>query len=317
MGKINELLCDYLGRPEYYADFWNGTEFGGNPRIQSSLLIRHDREYHKSQQKPIPISGTRRDVQMQYCDKNKFILGIEVMETVEYTMPVRIMDYDAQEFQRQLKDIRSKHEEAVKNGLEAWESAGEYLYKVKKEDKMIPVHTVALYCGTEKYDGGESILDMTEYAKFPSDLKGIFQNYSIKIYQLRDLIEENYQTSLREIIAVFKRCQNREAIKNYYLEHKERFQQLDELSIDTMGALIGNGKLKLFKQEEGGLDMCKAFEDERLEGRLEGERIGIARGEENLRQAINNLMKNLKLTSIQAMEALGIPQSEWEKYKSV
>lgn len=57
------------------------------------------------------------------------------METVEYTMPVRIMDYDAQEFQRQLKDIRSKHEEAVKNGLEAWESAGEYLYKVKKKIK--------------------------------------------------------------------------------------------------------------------------------------------------------------------------------------
>lgn len=59
--------------------------------------------------------------------------------------------------------------------------------------------------------------------------------------------------------------------------------------------------------------MCKAFEDERLEGRLEGERIG----EENLRQAIKNLMKNLKLTSIQALEALGIPQNEWEKYKQV
>ena len=39
--------------------------------------------------------------------------------------------------------------------------------------------------------------------------------------------------------------------------------------------------------------------------------------EENLRQAINNLMKNLKLTSKQALEALGIPQNEWEKYKPV
>ena len=84
-----------------------------------------------------------------------------------------------------------------------------------------------------------------------------------------------------------------------------------------MGALIGNSKLKMFKQEEGGLDMCKAFEDERLEGRLEGERIGIEKGEENLRQAINNLMINLKLTSKQALEALGIPQNEWEKYKPV
>ena len=48
--------------------------------------------------------------------------------------------------------------------------------------------------------------------------------------------------------------------------------------------------------------MCKAFEDER---------------EESLRQSISKLMENLKLTSRQAMEALGIPQNEWEKYKQI
>ncbi|MBR3825385.1 MAG: hypothetical protein IKJ39_09320 [Lachnospiraceae bacterium] len=59
-------------------------------------------------------------------------------------------------------------------------------------------------------------------------------------------------------------------MKQYYLEHKERFKTLDEISIDTMGVLIGKKSLKLFPQEEGGLDMCKAFEDEREEGREEG-----------------------------------------------
>lgn len=73
--------------------------------------------------------------------------------------------------------------------------------------------------------------------------------------------------------------------------------------------LIGNRKLKMFKQENGGVDMCKAFEDEREEGRLEGE--------ETLRQAIANLMKNLKMSFTQAVEALGIPKSEWEKYRKV
>ena len=52
--------------------------------------------------------------------------------------------------------------------------------------------------------------------------------------------------------------------------------------------------------------MCKAFEDEREEGR-----------EDTLRQSILKLMENLKLTSRQAMEALGIPQSEWHKYEQV
>ena len=40
--------------------------------------------------------------------------------------------------------------------------------------------------------------------------------------------------------------------------------------------------MKLFPQEEGGLDMCKAFEDEReegkAEGKAEGERIGREKG---------------------------------------
>lgn len=54
--------------------------------------------------------------------------------------------------------------------------------------------------------------------------------------------------------------------------------------------------------------MCKAFEEEREEGRLEGM-------EEALNKSIQNLMLNLKLTSQQAMEALGIPRSEWTKYQ--
>ena len=64
--------------------------------------------------------------------------------------------------------------------------------------------------------------------------------------------------------------------------------------------------------------MCKAFEDEREEGREEGLRVGRDLGrEESLRQSICNLMENLKLTSKQAMEALGIPRSEWKKYEQV
>ena len=147
---------------------------------------------------------------------------------------------------------------------------------------------------------------MTGYEKLMPGIRELFTDYPIKVYQLKKLQETNYQTSLREIIAVFKRSRNREEVKKYYLEHKKRFEQMDELSIDLLGELIGNRKLKMFKQENGGVDMCKAFEDEREEGREEG-----------IRQALVNLMKNLKFTSQQAMEALGIPQSEWEKYQKV
>ena len=130
---------------------------------------------------------------------------------------------------------------------------GEFLYGIKKGDKLFPVHTVALYCGTEDYNGKESVLGMTGYKKLMPEIRELFTDYPIKVYQLKALREESYESSLREMIAIFKRSRNREEVKKYYLEHKKRFEQMDELSIDLLGELIGNRKLKMFKQENGGV----------------------------------------------------------------
>lgn len=39
--------------------------------------------------------------------------------------------------------------------------------------------------------------------------------------------------------------------------------------------------------------------------------------EESLASSIRNLMKNLKLTAEQAMESLGIPENEYNKYMAM
>ena len=53
----------------------------------------------------------------------------------------------------------------------------------------------------------------------------------------------------------------------------------------------------------------------RAEGLEEGIEKGIEKGKENtILNNINQLMNNLKLTSDQAMEALGIPKSDFKKY---
>lgn len=77
-------------------------------------------------------------------------------------------------------------------------------------------------------------------------------------------------TGMRELIAVFKRSKDRTAMKEYFEKNRERFRLLDTPVIEAMGALIGITKLKLFTQEGRGLDLCKAFEDEREEGRQKG-----------------------------------------------
>ena len=47
-----------------------------------------------------------------------------------------------------------------------------------------------------------------------------------------------------------------------------------------------------------------------------GMQQGIEQGvEKGLLQSISNVMKNLGMTAEQAMETLGIPHSDWDKYR--
>ena len=264
MGEVNNVMCDYWGRTGSFADFWNGTVFAGRQLLDMLQLSRHDREYYKSENKKQKVTDIRRDVQMYRRGKNDIILGVELLDTQDYTIPVRICDYNTQELIRQIKDFKEKNrqEEEIESGV--------FLYGLKSADRLVPVCTIGLYCGNGEYGGTSNVLTMLNRAELEPEYQELLEDYRVKIYNLKDLKEENYQSGWREIIAVFKRSKDKEAMKAYYLEHKERFRQLDDTSIKVMGVLIGKRTLNLFPQEEGGLDMCKAFEDEREEGREEG-----------------------------------------------
>ena len=290
MGKVNDYLCDYLGLAEYNADFWNGTVFRGKRRVKIWQLERRDREYYKTQHrnKRKPASA-RKDVQMLCKGKKDIILAVELMTTLDYSMPVRVMDYDAQELMRQIKDIGQKHRRnAQRSGKKCNKP---YINHLSKKDRLIPIHTIVLYCGKGAYDGVANVRELLDAEGLQPEYRKTLQSYKVQIFNLRDLQEENYETSLREIIAMFKRSDSLEAMEAYYLEHKDRFRMLDELSIDVLGALIGVSKLKLFSQEGGGVDMCKAFEDARREGWKKGRQEGHREGHREGRQegAFNTL----------------------------
>ena len=61
--------------------------------------------------------------------------------------------------------------------------------------------------------------------------------------------------------------------------------------------------------------MCNLSKGVEEKGRREGHREGRQEGrQEGVILSLMNLMKNMKLTKEQAMEALGIPESEREEY---
>ena len=66
------------------------------------------------------------------------------------------------------------------------------------------------------------------------------------------------------------------------------------------------------------LDIIRAHDSGIAEGRQEGRAEGREEGRrENAVSNIRNLMKNMKLTAEQAMEALGIDKSEFSKYMTM
>lgn len=274
MGEINDFMCEYLGFPRYNADFWNGTVFRGKRRVKIWQLERRDREYYKVHRKRKKPGSVRKDVQMLCKGKRNMILAVEIMATPDYSIPVRVMDYDAQELRRQIKDIGQKRRGATGQG----NSKGGYINDLSKKDRLIPIRTVVLYCGEDVYDGAESIKALMETQGLGKDFQKLLQDYHIRVYNLRDLCEENYETSFREIVGVFKRKSSREELESYYLENEARFKQLDDISIDVMGALIGMSKLRILGMEKGGFNMCKAFEEAIEEGRRKGQEEGRKQG---------------------------------------
>lgn len=321
MGEHNNAMCGYFSRVENCADFWNGILFQGRQEIKPEELEHSDTEYYFITKKESAVkkrtSEKRRDILMKKCDyeKGDILLGLELMDELDYTMPVRKLLYDAQEYQRQMQKVIQQNRAEAKNFTEKvklsvepvknkyWKNSGEFLYGLHREDRIPPMITVALYCGNEKYDGCNDLLDVLKSDQIDAEYRKWIVGYPLHIIILQNLNEECFQTGLRELIGVMKRSSDKNVLLEYYYENRERFAQLDDFTIETIGIMIGNKHLINFKQEQGGLDMCKAFDDAKEEGKMEG-----------LCNAIKNLMINLQMTAEQAMEALGVPQGDRESY---
>ena len=79
-------------------------------------------------------------------DVELLILGIERQESIHYAMPMRVMGYDYGTYKKQYDDNAAKYK-SVKEI-----SRDEYLSRMKKTDKFVPVITIVIYYGEKPWD---------------------------------------------------------------------------------------------------------------------------------------------------------------------
>ena len=250
-----------------------------------------------------------RDVKMQLRSGTVLqVLAVENQSYINYGMPVRIMGYDAAEYNRQMKERRQQ----VSALWKQVESSGqydtlaipvtyaEYMSGILKTDRLHPVYTICLYSGSKTWDGPRTLSDMMEFRVEKDPLKEYFADYPTNLFCVNEQEEfECFHTELRELLRAMNYRKDKR--KFLSLEKDERYAHLSKETWEAIATMTGRSffeeNMETYKSQNENqreeYDMCQAlreiredfFNEGKAEGREEGHQAGIKEGREEEREA--------------------------------
>lgn len=159
MAERDLYVKNLLKDPVRFADFYNGTVFGGEQVLKPEQLseVPHEQGIiilDEKRRKRVVVR--RRDIIKKADFGAYFILtAAENQDSVHYAMPIRNMMYDALDYTEQIEYLKQQHQN---NGDVL--KGGEFLSGITKDDKLVPVISLTLYHGTSPWDGPVALYDM-------------------------------------------------------------------------------------------------------------------------------------------------------------
>ena len=273
MGKKENPLLDYYSQNERFAQLLNGWLFQGKPHWKAGDLRGADRRQDGKSEKSRTYRHKYRDLYKELDDALVHLfIGAELQEHVDYAMPLRIMDSDALSYLHQKKAVGKNHtnDKDVKEDAENTDAkeasdstgrqpltAGEYLLRFSKADRLQPVITLILYCGEKEWDEARRLHELLDLDKLPDSIKPYVADYPIHILDVCHTPDERLRQFPPDICFLLM------CIK--YAKDKEAFSRLRELKYLGEPELLERGA-----EAEGGRNMCKAIRDLVEDGRNEG-----------------------------------------------
>lgn len=285
----------YLSDNLRYADLFNGVLFGGEEVLAAESLTGEDTKLVLSPEGQ--NRGRYRDVIRKYeKDVSYAVLGVENQEAVDYTMPFRIMEYEAGEYSRQLSEIRKSHER-LKDVV-----GDEYLCRFKKSDKIHPCITLVLYWG-DNWDGSRTLKEMMHLEDLPEPLGNYVNDYPIHLVNVKELEDTSvFKTDLRLVFDFMKQSKDRAGMRKL-LQENEEYKNVSRDAYEMMRVHTNFRELdKLIeeneKKEEEEVDMCQAIremmEEEREIGIEQGILLQTYRMVQRGRMSVEEALEDLK-----------------------
>lgn len=201
MGKKDLWQSDYFDDKRRFADIFNGTIFKGKQIMNAEELEEADAGvvHHLENRKAVNVI---RDKVYKWKEKNFSILILENQSYVDYRMVFRVMLEESLSYIKQQKRAyqKRKHE-----GYKFKQD--EYLSKMRKEEKFIPVITLVLYLGKKKiWDGTKSLYELLEVDE---ELKPFINNYKLNLFDYHDYDEfSQFSTENRFIFELLSNSEN-------------------------------------------------------------------------------------------------------------
>ncbi len=290
MGKYDDAMYRYLSDNERFADLFNAVLFDGRPVVRGELLedasercvdVFSDAVFQAKAVEQLRYERSIRDIRKRMRTGESFIItAVENQNAIDYAMPWRIMRYDQMEYGRQIRDIISRRRAAMEM---QGRSAGNWIKRLRQEDKLSPVYTICFYHGTEPWNGPRSLKDMMRFGKDADDWQDLFHDYGMTLFcagEKHDLT--CFGTDLKLLLAVLQLRQDKDGLIRLW--SGEAFSHLTPETAETMAVMTDSvdilKKTDIFTK--GECNMCLAVEEMRRdwkeEGRAEGKAEGMAEG---------------------------------------
>lgn len=311
------ITTEYFQDNERFADFFNGYVFQGKRIIQPEHLREQEVRGAMGRTEAKGNNSSKyfyRDILKKSCQgMNYLLLGIENQSEIHYAMPVRNMIYDAIAYDEQLIRIRKRHRQAQDlTGAEKISGFG-------RDDCLLPVITVVIYYGREPWDGPRDLFDMFQISHMPKEVKKYINNYKITVFEARHDKVDCFHTEIRQCFQFLQYESDRDALRRL-LERDKAYQRLSQDTFEVLSILSGERNLIVnkgkydFDGKGGGYNMCKAFDDMRLEGKREGIKIGENRGIKKMACGMRSLGVSIDIILQAIMDSYHLSKAEAERY---
>ena len=277
--KPDIVVKNYWRNNEQFADFFNAVLFDGKEIIKADELEDIDTEEssileHKDYAESIGAARDNVKIRKKSTIYNVelVILGMEGQERIHYAMPMRVMGYDYGTYKKQYDDNAKKYKNA--NGM----SRDEYMSKMKKMDKFIPVITIVVYYGENPWDGA---LSLHEMLNIPKEVEPFVNDYKMHLIEARKNNLKLHNINNIDLFNLLEILLNKDEKLKETKEKAIQYASEHDVDKSVIMTVAGAANCKMdydMIAGKGSVDMCTVFEETRFEGRMEGRLEGKLEG---------------------------------------